>query len=79
LHQILTQESTMDWTTPPDWLAILASGHGDGDCDDADRAGMGTAFGLDASMPPHWESSGTQAEPVELTVWERRLAGRSRP
>ena len=68
----------MDWTTGPAWLATLGSGQPQADFDDADRAGMGTAFGLDASMPPQWEASGADAQAPEPTVWERRLAGRSR-
>jgi len=72
----------MNWTTGLSWMSAIGTGGESAEAgDEADRAGMGTAFGLDASMPPEREWGDASAErsgAPELTVWERRLAGRSR-
>ena len=69
----------MNWSSALSWLATL-KGRREGDFDEADRAGMGTAFGLDASMAAAEESArdapaGPQSQTGES--WERRLVRRS--
>ena len=66
----------MDWTSGFPWLSTLKSRR-DGGFVEADFADMGTAFGLDANMPPPDEcptrpprQAGAQ-EP-----WERRMVRR---
>jgi hypothetical protein len=69
----------MDWSARFSWLAALRAPP-ELRFDETDRADMGTAFGLDASMEPPAAvppSSGASAPPDAATVWESRLIRRS--
>ena len=66
----------MNWTAGLAWLSTLNPDQEALDVDEPDRADMGTAFGLDASMSTEYAAALPGAP--EPTVWERRLAGRSR-
>jgi hypothetical protein len=69
----------MNWSERFAWLAALRRQH-ESDTADPDRAGMGTAFGLDASFdrfaPPTLPPDAVDAL-VEATPWEKRLVRRS--
>ena len=74
----------MTWLSGLAWLASRrAQREGVGD-DDEDRAGMGTAFGLDASMSPPDDAGGKagtpshgMTQPPAGLPWEHRLTRRS--
>lgn len=68
----------MNWSSAFSWVALLITRparYGD----QADRADMGTAFGLDASLTPFDEHEGSFAVAAaeEPATWERRLVRRS--
>lgn len=69
----------MDWSSGLAWWAALRLRHQA--CFDAtDRAGMGTAFGLDASLAPAEEGApAALASPARLAPqpWEHRLIRRA--
>jgi hypothetical protein len=73
------REFAMDWSSGLSWLAALASRRTTR-CEVPDRADMGTAFGLDASMVGTQET-GPEALPglarTPLQTWERRVVRRS--
>lgn len=69
----------MDWSSGFAWWAALRSPR-QGYSDANDRAGMGTAFGLDASLAPTDEAaSAAPASPARSTPqpWEHRLIRRT--
>ena len=67
----------MNWSSSLSWLGLLAARdepHGA----EADRADMGTAFGLDASMAPFdAEPPATHGAAAQPMPWEHRLTRRS--
>jgi hypothetical protein len=74
-----TREVAMDWSSSLSWLVALRRVRRARD-DPADRAGMGTAFGLDASIVPieDWTQAAAQNPPCPTPApWERRLVRRS--
>lgn len=71
----------MDWSARFSWLAALRA-RPELRFDETDRADMGTAFGLDASMEPEAPAavpspSATSATPDATTAWQSRLIRRS--
>ena len=71
----------MDWSARFSWLAALRAPP-ELRFDETDRADMGTAFGLDASMEPDTSAavpppSGASAPADAATAWESRLIRRS--
>jgi hypothetical protein len=71
----------MDWSARFSWLAALRAPP-ELRFDETDRADMGTAFGLDASMEPEAPaavapSPGASAPPDAAAAWESRLIRRS--
>ena len=69
----------MNWSSGLAWWAALRS-QPQARFEAADRAGMGTAFGLDASLARVGEDSAVApARPVRTTPppWEHRLIRRS--
>ncbi|HWH83839.1 MAG TPA: hypothetical protein VNU71_16530 [Burkholderiaceae bacterium] len=68
----------MNWSSGLTWLATLKPTLGSARDSDDDRAGMGTAFGLDASLGDDdaqaWRAGD---EPVAVLPWEHRLTRRS--
>ena len=68
----------MNWSTGLSWLTALAAPLAAAPDGDDDRAGMGTAFGLDASLVDDdsqaWRSG---SEPAATLPWEHRLTRRS--
>jgi hypothetical protein len=67
----------MDWSATFSWWSVLRR-HGGGRSGDADRADMGTAFGLDASFDA-FAPSGFDREAASPAAepWEKRLIRRS--
>ncbi len=62
----------MEWTTRLSWLSGAAQVD---EPADPDCAGMGTAFGLDASIPP--ADAFDLCDAPSPPSWERRLVRRS--
>jgi hypothetical protein len=72
----------MKWSATLFWMAF-AKDRRRSRSDEDDRAGMGTAFGLDASLPTiPMPENGPEDSPAlnvrpDSTPWEHRLARRS--
>ena len=67
----------MNWSSGLSWLTTRAARR-EGRFDDTDRADMGTAFGLDASLePPASEPPAQASQAAPEASWQRRLVRRS--